>query len=71
MTEIEKMERYIELTGLDKLPEGIRERYSLDCVQIRELLDMAERTQAFKAICTAFNYGVAKGYRMAKAAGKW
>lgn len=73
MTEIEKMERYIELTGLDKLPKRTRECYSLNFAEVVELRRTAtseDRTGIYKAIITAFDYGIAKGYRMAKAVGK-
>lgn len=70
MTEIEKIERYIELTGLDKLPKETRLAYDLKLYEIKELSALAENGEGLDAICIAFKYGRAKGYRMAKAVGK-
>lgn len=64
MTEIEKMQKYIERTkledggrykiGLHEAYELARRAYNLDSLPI-EIIDLA------------FNYGKAKGYRAAKA----
>ena len=70
MTEIEKMERYIERTRLDKLPFKTRQSYSTNRAEIRVLEELAATDNAFYAIFMAFRYGRAKGYRMAKAEGK-
>ena len=70
MTEIEKMQRYIELTGLDKLPSKTRQSYSTNRAETRVLEELTATDNAFYAIFMAFEYGRAKGYRMAKAVGK-
>ena len=70
MSEIEKIERYIELTSLDKLPNKTNLAYALDMSGASELSDMAAARNGLDAISMAFQYGRAKGYRMAKAVGK-
>lgn len=64
MTEIERMQRYIERTPMKRA-----ENY---CLVFRELLEVMEMGGAspdglFAAVGLAFNYGKAKGYRAAKA----
>lgn len=67
MSEIEKMERYIERTKMDE-----NDRYYLDVKEAFELAHQARNSEDFpiKVIALAFNYGKAKGYRAAKAEGK-
>lgn len=64
MSEIQKMRQYIERT---KAPYNIR--YALDLSQSFALIDMSQET-AIEAFTLAFQYGLAKGYRMAKAEAK-
>ena len=64
MTEIEKMQKYIERT---KLENGGRYKIGL-----REAYELARQTRnldgpPIEIIDLAFNYGKAKGYRAAKA----
>ena len=63
MTEIEKMQKYIERTKLNK------DSMCLHWPEAMELARAAAQTKddAFKMIALAFNYGKAKGYRAAKA----
>lgn len=70
MTEIKKMERYIERTRLGKLPNKTNLAYALDMSGASELFDMTAAGNGLDAIFMAFQYGRAKGYRMAKAVGK-
>lgn len=70
MTEIEKMERYIDRSRLDKVPKETELAYDLNVSEIKALLALAENGEGLDAICIAFEYGRAKGYRMAKAEGK-
>lgn len=67
MSEIEKMKRYIERTGADAA-----NTYSISFPETIELLNKGQDgvDGAFNAICLAFNYGKAKGYRAAKAEGR-
>lgn len=60
MNEIEKMRRYIELTKLN--PE-LSERFCIKSLQLSALLNI----ELFDMLCLAFDYGRAKGYRMAQA----
>lgn len=64
MSEIEKMQRYIERTKLDK-----NSRFGLSTTEAFELAHKARTMAEFpmEVICLAFNYGKAKGYRAAKA----
>lgn len=57
MTEIEKMKRYIDRTGLAK---SKIENYFLSSNQI---IALHNDLDFFKALCMAFEYGRAKGYR--------
>ncbi|MBS6217153.1 MAG: hypothetical protein KH704_09545 [Clostridiales bacterium] len=62
MTCLEKMRRYIELTGVtyrDSTP------YQMDIAEMMALRDMVEKTP-MDALCHAFEYGRAKGVRAAK-----
>ena len=64
MTEIEKMQRYIERAKLDK-----GDRF---CLRWPETMEMARaagqsKDDTVRIIALAFNYGKAKGYRAAKA----
>lgn len=62
MTEIEKMQRYIERTKLDK------NRMCLDFSEACALAKEAKTADAaLEMVALAFNYGKAKGYRAAKA----
>jgi len=60
MSEIEKMQRYIERTKMD-IAQTIS--YQLNTRQAFAVSDMP----TFEAILFAFKYGQAKGYRAAKA----
>lgn len=64
MSEIEKMERYIERTNLKN-----GERFYLDTAEAFALVIQTQKSfgLSFEAIAMAFNYGKAKGYRAAKA----
>ena len=59
MTEIEKMKRYIKQTGLEK---SKIENYSINSSQI---IALHNDLDFFKALCMAFEYGQARGYRCA------
>ena len=61
MSEIEKMQRYIERT---KVENGAFYQMNL-----REMLDLAHTAAEtpVDVVCLAFEYGRAKGYRAAKA----
>lgn len=63
MSEIEKMQRYIEKTKLDIAPES---SYQLSLRQAFAVSDMP----TLEAILFAFKYGQAKGYRAAQAEGR-
>ncbi|MDE6281646.1 MAG: hypothetical protein K2M15_07645 [Oscillospiraceae bacterium] len=63
MTEIEKIQRYIDRTG-GKFPRGTP--YQMTVVELLELKHMTA-DDVSGAICMAFDYGRAKGYRTAKA----
>lgn len=63
MTTVEEMTAYIERTGISS---STKYKYSLcqsEMVAIWELL----RTDCFRGIGLLFDYGMAKGYRAAKA----
>lgn len=62
MSELEKMERYISRTKID--PKA-RELYTMRMSEIHALHDHPG-FGLYEIICTAFDYGMAKGYRMAK-----
>ena len=61
MKELERINRYIERTKLDPLPA-----YHLRLNEGFALADAA-RVSPVSTICLAFEYGMAKGYRAAKA----
>lgn len=56
----EKMNKYIQRTGIKSA-----ERYRLMTDEIQEIYKMFKTGRAVDAIVLAFNYGRAKGYRMA------
>lgn len=60
MSEIEQMKRYIERTKMDKNPG-----YQMN---VREMIELANAAleAPVDIVCIAFDYGQAKGYRMAK-----
>lgn len=60
MSTEEKMNKYIQRTGI----KGA-ERYELMLDEVQELCQMLRAGRAFDAIVLAFNYGRAKGYRLA------
>lgn len=66
MTEIEKMKRYIERT---KFSSRAVNHYYLNWTEVGLLRDEMCR-DPFRALCLAFDYGKAKGYRSAKAEGR-
>ncbi len=59
MTEIEKIERYIKRTNIADL-----KHYEMNMLELHALADMVN---VVDALCIAFLYGRAKGYRAAKA----
>lgn len=61
MSEIEKIQQYIEKTAI---PEALATRHEM-CW--KECLALAHSDGAGAAIALAFSYGRAKGYRAAKA----
>lgn len=69
MSEIEKMKRYIERT---KMNDRLDSLYRMNLAEAFELAVQADTSSdlSFNAICLAFNYGKAKGYRAAKAEGR-
>lgn len=64
MSEIEKMQRYIERT-----PAKNAEGYCLVHSELRELMKIGQASAdaLFEVVGLAFDYGKAKGYRAAKA----
>lgn len=65
MSEIEKIQRYVERSK--KFPEGTP--YQMNLLEAFSLTNMS-REVGMDAICLAFEYGRAKGYRAAKAEGR-
>ncbi len=67
MSEIEKMQRYIQRTKLND-----DDRFYLDMREAFELAMQARNSKDFplEVINLAFKYGKAKGYRAAKAEGR-
>lgn len=64
MSELEKIARYIELTGhKESIPYA---RYQMRFCECKELAVLARET-TLEAIALAFDYGFAKGYRARKA----
>lgn len=63
MSEIEKIQRYIERTSMKN---GKGKAYQMN---LQEMFGLAHMTEddCLAAICMAFDYGKAKGYRAAKA----
>lgn len=61
MSEIERMQRYIERT---KLPAPIPTRYDMS---LRDMFVLLREDDTENALLLAFKYGQAKGYRAAKA----
>lgn len=57
-----RIRRYIERTKADKARERF---YVLFCEDMAELFALAE-LDTIEAICLAYDYGRAKGYRMAR-----
>lgn len=66
MNEIERIRRYIDKV---KIPNTIANRYGMPFSEVRALRDKME-SDCLSAICFAFTYGRAKGYRAAKAEDK-
>lgn len=60
MTDVEKIRRYIERTGV-KFPAA----YQMSVAEMLELRRMAD-TAPIDALCLAFEYGQAKGARAAR-----
>ncbi len=60
MSEIEKIQKYIERTKM-----GDRNGYCMKCGEMLELASVTDK-KPVDAVVLAFNYGMAKGYRMAK-----
>lgn len=63
MSEIEKIERYIDRT---KISQKSRDAYCMSLDDMRALYEGMRRNQ-FHTMSLIFNYGQAKGYRAAKA----
>ncbi|WP_251318637.1 hypothetical protein [Flintibacter muris] len=63
MSEIEKMQRYIERT---ELPADLHDKYCFCLGELDEVWKFSQ-TDMFSALCLLFEYGKAKGYRAAKA----
>lgn len=63
---LQDLNAYCERT---KIPKKARFNYSMCRSELRALYTL-QRIDACKAICLAFDYGRAKGYRAAKAAKK-
>lgn len=63
MSEIEKIQRYVERMKLD-----VSKRYDMNMIEGLELSNAAYTAKALplEVITLAFNYGRAKGYRAAK-----
>lgn len=59
MSELERMEAYIERT---RIPSKDRMNYGICCGEFCALLEKGEE-YLFDAINQAFRYGMAKGYR--------
>ena len=64
MSEIEKMQEYINKRESGSFPQGTRYQMNLG-----ELLSLSHMSPT-DAVCLAFEYGRAKGYRAAKAEGR-
>ena len=62
MSDLERMKGYIRRTKIDP---KTRDLYSMRICDIVALHDMP-RFDLYDVICMAFDYGMAKGYRMAK-----
>ena len=60
---IKKIGRYIELTDMD---EVAKRGYQMGLRDMLALCDVADRDTS-RAVCEAFLFGKAKGYRAAKA----
>lgn len=69
MSDIERIQRYIEKTGVS--PEAVN-RYCMTWNDVDALYSVAiqNTNKAISALILAFNYGQAKGYRAAKAKAK-
>lgn len=63
---LQDLKSYCERT---KIPKKTQFNYSMCCSELHALYAL-QRIDAYKAICLAFDYGRAKGYRAAKAAKK-
>lgn len=61
MSEIEKIQRYIERSDINPVS---RERYQMHLRNVKALLQQVNNVEA---ILLAFNFGMARGYRAAKA----
>lgn len=63
-SEIKKrIERYVKVTNMGQLVAG---KYDMKLPELFELNEIAEM-DSLAALCLAYNYGKAKGYRAAKA----
>lgn len=60
---IQKIGRYVALTEMD---EGAKKGYQMGVRDMLALCEVADRDTG-RAVCEAFFYGKAKGYRAAKA----
>lgn len=61
MEKIEGIQRYVERTDM----KGDRARYDMSRDDLAAFHEMAQRG-LFETLCLVFNYGQAKGYRMAR-----
>ncbi len=69
MSELEKIEEYIKRT---KIPQKVHTRNGLCFSEISELVrkNNGSADERFDTIVKAFEYGMAKGYRAGKRAGR-
>jgi len=61
MSEIERMRKYIERTGLT-----YKKRLHYD-INVNQIFSLRDELSFFDALTMAFRYGQARGYRLAKA----
>lgn len=66
MSEIEKIWRYVDRTGI--APKSV-DRYCLHQSEMKAFLEEM-RKNSFNALDAIFSFGLAKGYRAAKAEGR-
>lgn len=68
MSELERMQRYIELT---KMPTRVAVPYGMNIRELGAVKEVSREEGLVSALYMAFRFGMAKGWRAAKAnAGK-